>query len=409
MSEPGVSQRVLLFAGACSLFALIIVSGMAVQFILQNRTDVNDLFKARKEGEALAAKVAEISRAKAEADAKIAAFQKEKSDAEGQLAAAKKEKADAETLGAAAKKAKADADAAAAAHADEKKKLEERATKAEGEAGALKKSLDDLTAAHAKVRDEAQVLKADRMFVSGEIASLREGLEALLSDSAAHMKASSDEAVRSAADAAGAALAELRGRFEATDHGVKGTSERLDAALAEIARLNAKLEQAGKDLAAMRAAQSGADTKSADLSRQFASVLPLLKDDKTPATPVPATVSLPFPLPDEPKKPEAEPAAKAAKDVAKDDPAPSTPPPPPAPAPRIEARIEIVRDEVVVITAGAKAGVSVGREFEIRRGDVSIARAQITRVGEEYSGARLLRVQEGRDVRVGDLAVAEAR
>ena len=54
---------------------------------------------------------------------------------------------------------------------------------------------------------------------------------------------------------------------------------------------------------------------------------------------------------------------------------------------------------------GALAGVREGWECEIRRGDLRIGRAQVKLVKQELSGAQVLQMKDGQEVKAGDVAV----
>ncbi len=97
-----------------------------------------------------------------------------------------------------------------------------------------------------------------------------------------------------------------------------------------------------------------------------------------------------------------------------DHPESSPAPDPPAPVKEpvgvpVEAPVEAAEGRLIVLAAGSKVGVVEGQEFEIRRGGLQIARAHVTRVFPEYSGARLAPVEGGPAVRPGDRAVSLPR
>jgi hypothetical protein len=178
-------------------------------------------------------------------------------------------------------------------------------------------------------------------------------------------------------DAAAASLGDLDQRVEAARARDGNRAE-------EISRQIAKLEGAERALAELRSALTAAEARSDKLSRDLSGALAALAPAPRPAGG--GAASAPPPV-----------GGSGTPEVGV------------AAASRPEAKVELVQERMVVVAAGAKAGVEVGAELEIRRDGRRIAKATVSRVYPDYSGARVTVLEEGMAVRAGDVAVLPPR
>jgi len=74
--------------------------------------------------------------------------------------------------------------------------------------------------------------------------------------------------------------------------------------------------------------------------------------------------------------------------------------------PRIDALVKNVDNEqgLVVLSMGEDDKVQIGREFTVYRGDAYIGTVKVIRLYPNLSGARILWLKEGQEIRIGDKA-----
>jgi hypothetical protein len=442
MSILSFSQRLVLLAGVCAIFAIILLAGIARQYQKESR-DLKELIALREEkgklqGDLDAAKkekgdlAAQVQAAKKEGEDKVAAAKKDldgsKKDADDKIAAAKKERETAE-----------------GALQEEKKKVEARAVKAEADAAALKKDLDALVAADAKVKEELAAHQKDRSFFRDEVKGLRAEVEGIWEE-AMKIRGTGDQAAKASIDTASAILAEIGARLDRTDAALLGGQAKLDGAIArsqaveeKVAVLAKSMDAAKEALAAIAAGQQASAAKYADLAKQVDAIAAVLVREDRPkvarAEIVPAAASeaggekkLAAPtVPSSTAPPPDDPTASILK-VLGDAKAAATPTPP-TPAPSIEekgkrlaelnggaklsktieAKISEVQAGIIIIAAGAKDGIAKDAIFEIRRNGAAIARVKVSKVRDDVCGAVLTPEDEAKDIQVGDLAVSVGR
>jgi hypothetical protein len=445
MSILSFSQRLVLLAGVCAIFAIILLAGIARQYQKESR-DLKELIalreeKAKLQGEIETSKkekgdlAGQVQAAKKEGEAKLEAAKKDldaaKKDTEDKLAAAKKER-----------------EAAEGALQEEKKKVEARAAKAEADAGGLKKNLEALAAEDAKVKEELSAHQKDRSFFQGEVKGLRAEVEGIWEE-AMKMRGTGDETAKASIEAASAIIAEVGVRLDRTDAALQGGQEKLDAAIArsqaieeKVAALTESVDAAKEALAAIGAGQEAATARYADLAKQVDAIAAVLVKEERPkvarAEIVPAVAPAgasgekvaagekkasgpAAPPPDDPTAS----LLKVAREVLGDAKAAAPTPSPSksieekgrrlaelnggAKLPKIEGKVSDVQAGIIIIAAGAKDGVVKDGVFEVRRNGAAIARAKVTRVTDGLSGAILLPGDETKDIQVGDLAVFVGR
>lgn len=164
---------------------------------------------------------------------------------------------------------------------------------------------------------------------------------------------------------------------------------------AEVASLTKQLGEANQYLGALRGGQESAEKKAAELSRQLEIALSLLTREK-PQPPPEAPQTSPAPLSDE---------KKAARLGGLD----SLVQEPPAKPAAVESKVVDVQGKGLIISAGWKAGIREGWDLEIRREGALVARAQVSRISQDMSGALVTALEAGKEIRIGDLVIARPK
>ncbi len=284
-----------------------------------------------------------------------------------------------------------------AAATDRIREIEARAVKSESERDSLRRERDLLAASEAKLGEALKSFQSERDLQLGEVRSLRADLESWW-DESAKLRDAAQEAVRAASEATLLSLTDIRGRLDETSAGVKGGASKLDAALARAETLATEVAALRKSLDGWESRLARATAPPAPVRPSATGVAPGGGPGADPATAVPSTFKGFVEVPFEGSAKTGDPApAREAKDGGTfDDPV------------RIEAKVKVVQDGVLVIDKGSRAGVREGREFEIRRGERKIARARVERVKTDLCGATILSGEPG-EVKAGDLAVFEGR